>query len=117
MRILWLIAGLVCFALGVIGAFLPLLPTVPLMLLAAFCFARSSERLHNWLLSHPRFGPAIIDWSERRSIARPAKWAASVSILAAFALSVAFGVGTKILAVQATTLIAVAAFIWSRPDS
>ncbi|MCL7465493.1 YbaN family protein [Phaeovulum sp. NW3] len=117
MRFLWLIAGLVCFALGVIGAFLPLLPTVPLMLLAAFCFARSSERLHNWLLSHPRFGPAIIDWSERRSIARPAKWAASVSILAAFALSVALGVGPKILVIQGIVLIAVAVFIWSRPDS
>ncbi|MGB0901076.1 YbaN family protein, partial [Halocynthiibacter sp.] len=68
MRTLWLIGGLLSFILGLIGAFLPLLPTVPLMLLATFCFSKSSERLHNWLINHPRFGPAIADWNDHGSI-------------------------------------------------
>lgn len=117
MRILWLFAGIVSFLTGLIGAFVPLLPTVPLMLLAAFCFARSSERLHHWLITHPRFGPAIQDWSDRGAIARPAKWAASVSLVAAFALSLAIGLKPALLALQGVVLLAVAGFIWSRPDT
>lgn len=116
MRVVWLIAGLLSFGLGVVGLFLPLLPTVPLMLLAAFCFARSSERLHAWLISHPRFGPAILDWSERGAIARRAKYAASISIVLALALAALAGVPTKFLALQALVLVGVTIFIWTRPD-
>jgi len=117
MRGLWLVCGLAAMALGAIGAVLPLLPTVPFLLLAAFCFARSSERLHAWLLNHPRFGPPILDWAERGAIARTAKWAASGSILAALGLSVVLGVGLPVLALQAAVLAAVALFIWTRPEA
>lgn len=117
MRILWLLAGIVSFLLGLIGAFVPLLPTVPLMLLAAYFFARSSERLHHWLITHPRFGPAIQEWSDRRAIARPAKWAATLSMIAGFALSVAIGLRPALLALQAAVLLGAALFIWTRPDT
>ncbi|OOY13866.1 hypothetical protein BMG00_08955 [Thioclava marina] len=117
MRILWLILGMVSFAIGVIGIFLPLLPTVPLMLLAAFFFGKSSERLHQWLITHPRFGPSIQDWQERRAISKRAKIAASISIAAAFAISVVIGLKPMLLAIQAATLIAVSIFIWTRPNS
>ena len=60
MRTLWTLAGFFCFGLGFIGAFLPLLPTVPFMLLAAYCFARGSERFHEWLITHPTFGPPVL---------------------------------------------------------
>lgn len=116
MRALWLICGLTSVGLALVGAVLPLVPTVPFLLLAAFCFARSSERLHAWLLDHPRFGPPIADWTERGAIGRGAKWAATGSILAAFGLSVLLGVGATILLVQAAVLSAVSVFIWSRPS-
>ena len=56
MRVIWAALGILCVGIGLLGVVLPLLPTVPFMLLAAFFFARSSERLHVWLITHPTFG-------------------------------------------------------------
>lgn len=116
MRFLWVIFGFAALGLGLVGIALPLLPTVPFLLLAAFFFARSSERLHNWLITHPRLGPPIEDWNMHGAIRRPAKILASASILAAFVISILAGVRPIILAVQAITLCAVALFIWTRPE-
>ena len=60
--------GLACTGLAILGIFLPLLPTVPLLLLAAACFARSSERFHSWLLQHPRLGPMIRGYLDGQGI-------------------------------------------------
>lgn len=67
-RRLYLFLGILFVAIGFIGVFVPLLPTVPFLLLSAFCFERSSERLHNWLLGHKTFGPPIREWREHRVI-------------------------------------------------
>jgi uncharacterized membrane protein YbaN (DUF454 family) len=115
-RAVWILCGAVALALGVIGMFLPLLPTVPFLLLAAICFARSSTRLHDWLLAHPTFGPPIKDWQRRGAIRRRTKWVSSVSILAAFGISIALDVSPVVLMIQAVTLIGVAIFIWTRPE-
>ena len=115
-RLLWMMGGGTALALGGIGMFLPLLPTVPFLLLAAFCFARSSERLHLWLLHHPRFGVPIRDWQERGAIGRGAKWLASASIALTFGVSIWLGLSPWVLAVQAMVLLAVAVFIWTRPE-
>lgn len=117
MRSLWLIAGGLALAFGTVGIFLPLLPTVPFLLLAAFCFARGSERLHHWLLSHPVFGPPIENWRDRGAIGRRAKWAATLSVLAAFSLVVLLGAPMKALIIQVMVLTAVAVFIWTRPEA
>ena len=116
MRVVWAVCGFICVGLGAIGIVLPLLPTVPFMLLAAFCFARSSEALHRWLIEHPTFGPPIEDWNERGAISRRAKVLASIAILAAFGLALGFGAPTTALAIQAIVLGCVATFIWTRPD-
>jgi uncharacterized membrane protein YbaN (DUF454 family) len=103
--------------LGAVGAVLPLLPTVPFLLLAAFCFARSSERLHGWLISHPRFGPSITAWNDRGAISLMAKRLATVSILATFTFSLLLGLRPVVLGIQAVTLGLVSLFIWTRPNS
>ena len=59
MRIIWLIFGLIALGLGCLGVVLPLLPTVPFILLEAFLFVKSSHRLHGWLFTHPLFGQLI----------------------------------------------------------
>jgi uncharacterized protein len=68
LRAFYLGLGLFFVALGFIGAFLPVLPTTPFLILAAACFARSSDRLEAWLLSHPRFGSTLREWRARGAI-------------------------------------------------
>lgn len=117
MRIIWVILGLISMAIGLIGIVLPLVPTVPLMILAAFFFAKSSERLHNWLITHPQFGPSIVDWQEHGAIHPKGKKIATVSIAIVFLISLIMGLGPMILIIQGATLCAVLLFIWTRPNS
>ncbi|MDF1854958.1 YbaN family protein [Pseudooceanicola sp.] len=113
---LWTLFGLICLSLGAIGIVLPLLPTVPFLLLAAFCFAKGSETLHNWLINHKKLGPPIEGWRRNGAISRNAKRYATLSILLVFGISLATGLRPKILLIQGATLCCVLIFIWSRPS-
>ena len=73
MRRLYLAGGLLAVALGAIGAFLPIMPTVPFLLLAVYCFARSNPEWERRILDHPNWGPQVRDWRERRAISRRVK--------------------------------------------
>ena len=115
-RALWNTAGITFFAIGVVGAFVPLLPTVVFMLMAAYCFARGSERLYGWLMNHPQFGPPIHDWQQNGAIRRPAKRMAMVAIGLSFALAVGLGLPLWVLAIQALALGGVSVFILTRPE-
>jgi len=106
--------GLLCVGLAVLGIFLPLLPTTPFLLLAVACFARSSERLHGWLLSHKVFGPLIVHWHETRSMPRAAKIGAVASIVIVGGFSVLFFVdGTELKFVVAGILLIPIAIVLS----
>ncbi|MFQ5566614.1 MAG: YbaN family protein [Paracoccaceae bacterium] len=115
-RLFWNAAGLVFVAIAIVGAFVPLLPTVVFLLLAAFCFARGSERLHDWLMNHRQFGPAIHNWQRHGAIRRPAKRMAMAAIALSFVLSVGLGVADAVLALQALALGGVSVFILTRPE-
>lgn len=116
MRFLYAALGILSLGLALIGVVLPLLPTVPFLLLAAFCFARSSERLHFWLLTHRSFGPMIMDWNERGAIRPRVKKAATVSIAAVLLLSLILGAPSHVVGIQVVVLTAVLTFIWTRPN-
>ena len=73
MRLLYRVLGYLAVALGAIGAFLPIMPTVPFLLLAVYFFARSSPELEQKILDHPHWGPQVKDWRERRAISRRSK--------------------------------------------
>jgi uncharacterized membrane protein YbaN (DUF454 family) len=85
--VLWTAAGCLALALGIVGAFLPLLPTTPLVLLAAWCFSKGSARFERWLLAHPRFGPVVQGWRAHRVVPRRAKVLAFVMMAASSAIA------------------------------
>ncbi len=118
MRRVYLVLGFVFIALGFVGAFLPVLPTTPFLILATSCFARSSPRLENWLLSHPRFGPALRVWRERGAIPLKAKLLALAGISAGFLL---FWIGSApgpILTASVGALMLVGlVYVFTRPSA
>lgn len=116
-RIAFLCFGLIAVGLGLLGVFLPLLPTTPFLIVAAWCFARSSQKLHDWLYDHPRFGRLLREWDAHRVIPIWAKVCAVTAMTASF-LYMAFyrDMPSWLLAVTGVTLLAVAAYVVSKPN-
>ena len=83
--------GFVFLAIAALGILLPLLPTTPFVLLAAACFAQSSERMHRWILANRTFGPLVRDWDEKRCESCRVKWVAiaSMALVGGFSLTIA----------------------------
>ena len=116
-RTLYLIAGIICVALGLTGVILPILPTTPFLLVAAFCFSRSSETLHQYLLNHRLFGTLISNWENYRVIPLKAKILASIMmpLMVSYPLLfISFHIGLK--AIVVVTVCLAALYIWSRPS-
>jgi uncharacterized protein len=117
-KFLYNIAGCVCVGLAFLGLFLPLLPTTPFLLLAAFCFSRGSSRLHAWLLKHPTMGRIIRDWDERRIIRPRVKVAAAITLVVIMSPALIFGRFHP--ALKATSIlvgVTVIVMIWRQPSS
>lgn len=81
-RSVYMMTGLVMTGFGIAGVFLPLLPTTPFLLVAVWCFSRSSPRLEQWLMEHRTLGPPLRDWQRDGAISARAK-AIAVSLMAA----------------------------------
>ena len=114
-RPLYLTGGVVSTALGVVGIFLPILPTVPFLILAAFCFARSDPALEARIMNHPIYGPPIRTWREKGAVSRRGKVAATF----AFSASIVFGCFTLAAPwVYLPPVIAVVclSWLWTRPE-
>jgi uncharacterized membrane protein YbaN (DUF454 family) len=113
-RVLWSTAGALALVTGLVGIFVPLLPTTPFVLLAAFCFSRGSERCERWLLEHPRFGPMVRDWRERRAVPLRAKQLATV-MMALGSVWAAFTLPARVAWLPAVVCPAVAGWLWRLP--
>lgn len=117
MRFLFLCLGWFFVALGIVGAFLPVLPTTPFLLLAVACFARSSPKLEAWLMNHPKFGAPLRNWREKGAIPRRAKITAVSMMSASYAI---FWFATSPpfwrAALVAALMIAPAIYVATRPE-
>ena len=91
-RTAFVVLGHLCVALGVLGAFLPVMPTVVFLLAASACYARGNPALRHKLLAHPKFGPPVRDWEEHRAISRRGKLLGIVTVTAGIAASIVWGV-------------------------
>ncbi|MBF9152482.1 YbaN family protein [Novosphingobium jiangmenense] len=114
-RHLYLAGGVTCVALGAIGAFLPILPTVPFLLLATFCFARSNPAWEQRLLDHPRYGPPLRQWRERRAISRKAKQGALIAMGAGVVLT-GVTAGWPWVLIPAVVMGITGTWIWTRAE-
>jgi len=111
-----MILGWTCVALGFIGVALPLLPTTPFLILAAFAFGKSAPQLKQWLLDHPIFGGPIRDWEANGAIRPRIKILACTAMVLIFLISLIASLGAVILLVQTLAMGGAAAFIVSRPN-
>jgi len=114
-RQLYLAGGVISVGLGAIGAFLPILPTVPFLLLATFCFARSNPAWEQRLLDHPRYGPPLRQWRERRAISRKAKQGALIAMATGIVLT-AVTVGWPWVLIPAAIMSITGTWIWTRAE-
>ena len=115
-RRLWVMAGGIALGIGVVGIVVPLLPTTPFLILAAYCFSRGSRRLHDWLLDHRILGPPVRDWREHRSISGRTKLSAMIAIALILAVSVFLEAPGWALALQGMILGGAALFLLTRPS-
>ncbi len=90
MRPVYFVLGIISLIVGIVGVVLPLIPTTGPLLLAAFFFARSSNRFHDWLTTHPRFGPLIADFRAGLGIPLMTKVWALTAMVAAFTIGTVF---------------------------
>ncbi|MCK6594112.1 MAG: YbaN family protein [Bacteriovoracaceae bacterium] len=116
-RHLYLLGGHLTLLLGIAGAFLPVLPTTPFLLLSAFLYSKSSPRIHQWLITHPIIGKPIREWEESGVIRLWAKILATIMIsLVIFFKFQRLAIPEWLKIIFSLILVSVLIFIWTRPS-
>jgi uncharacterized membrane protein YbaN (DUF454 family) len=113
---LWRGLGLVSTGLALVGAVLPLVPTTPFLLVAAWAAARSSPELHAWILDHPRFGPLLRDWQEHRALRPRTKIVALLLLAASWLIMMATVEPPLARIIASAIMLIVAVFLATRPS-
>jgi uncharacterized protein len=115
-RLAYLGLGIACVGLGIIGAFLPVMPTTVFLLIAVWAFSKSSTRLERWLLEHPRWGKRIREWREHRTIPLPVKLTAWGSMAASLTVMFVIEAGPIAITSAGVFMLIGAVYIASRPS-
>lgn len=116
-RVVLAVVGTAALVIGVVGLVVPVLPTTPFLLLAAACYARSSQRLYRWLLGQPALGPIIADWRRSRSLPPGVRRRALIAVGATFAISMILVDSWILRAILAAVGVILAAFLARIPTS
>lgn len=111
----FLIFAYLCAGLGIIGAFLPVLPTTPFLLLAVWAAARGSPELHRWLYEHPRFGPPLIAWEEKGAVSRSSKAVGCTLMAVSWVIMVLITDTWVVPAITGVLFMSVSTFLITRP--
>lgn len=115
-RLAALILAYVFLVFAIIGLFLPILPTVPFLLLAAWFSTRGSKRLHRWLYTHPSLGKMLIDWEQQRAISRKSKIISVIILIASWSLLYILSYNVWMLTGLAVLFVVVSSYIITRPE-
>ena len=115
-RMFWNTVGFASLGLGMVGVLLPLVPTVPFLLLAAFAFVQGSPRFRRWIVVHPRFGPPVARWEAHGAVSRRHKWFAGLGCAMSLVVTLVLGVPVAALVVQAICLAGAMTYVLTRPD-
>ena len=117
MRTFWYVVGWLALIIGTIGIVLPVMPTVPFLLVAAWAFAKSSPELRNRIRNHPRYGATVRAWQDRNVVPRYAKIWAVLAMGFGVGLSAWLGIPPWVVATQAGICSCIAVFIVTRPSA
>lgn len=117
LRLIYLLIGLISTGLGVVGAFLPVMPTVPFLIVALWAFSKSSQRFHDWLYHHRVYGPLLQDWDQYRVIPLWGKiWACLAMAGGLTITAIFFQPPLWVLIGTGAVMLAVAAYLLSKPS-
>ncbi|TVQ37334.1 MAG: DUF454 domain-containing protein [Geminicoccaceae bacterium] len=117
MRYLWLGLGWSCVGLAMVGTTMPVLPTVPFLLVAVWAFSKGSPEAREWLFRHPKYGPMLQGWCEQGAVPRTAKIASAVAMAVSFVIIVLVtNFPVWVLVLKGMLFVAIAVFVATRPE-